>query len=362
MNIIFVIVSMAGGGAERVISILANQFVKQSIGVTIIMTAGDEMPVSYQLDERIKLISAGGTSGGSLSKRFKRVAKMRRIFKKQKDAIIISFGPGTSFFAVTSALFLPNRIIISERNDPAVCPYPRLRNLIYQRAKYLVFQTDAALKCFPRSIRKKGFVIGNPLDDKLLPIRNENENGRKFEIVAVGRLEPQKNYALLLEAFALFIRKNHVDITEQYTLAIYGNGSLDNELKNQAKILGIEKKIIFAGFHFDVMEKIKNSAMYILSSDYEGIPNSLLEAMAIGLPVISTDCPIGGSKALIQDGENGILVPVGDIEALANAIFTLVRNPDSAKAMGEKASKARDLYSVDVIAGQWLDVVKKTSK
>lgn len=355
MQVIFVIVSMAGGGAERVISILANQFVRQDIGVTIMMTAGNE--VAYQLDKRVQLVSVGGTSGGSMVRRVKRLARMRRIFKQQKAAVIISFGPGTSFFAVTAALFLKNRFIISERNDPAICPYPRLRNLIYSRASRLVFQTGMAAMCFPEILQKRGCVIGNPLDENLPSIEIEKVD-RRLEIVAVGRLDPQKNYALLLEAFSIFIRKIRV----AYQLTIYGKGNQLHDLRKQADSLGISDQVIFAGFENDVLEKIKDSAMYVLSSDYEGIPNSLLEAMAVGLPVIATDCPIGGAAALIQDGENGILVPVGDAKAIANAMFMIAQNPQKAKEMGEAALKVCERYSVNVIAKLWLDEIRKVIK
>jgi glycosyltransferase involved in cell wall biosynthesis len=159
---------------------------------------------------------------------------------------------------------------------------------------------------------------------------------------------------LLLEAFALFNKKT----SNPFTLTIYGKGSLQVSLQEQASTLGIADKVNFAGFYADVMAKIKNSAMYILSSDYEGIPNSLLEAMAIGLPVIATDCPAGGPASLIRHGENGLLVPVGDAAALATAMSELAANPDTAARMAKEAIKVREQYSVDIITKQWINLMQ----
>ena len=209
MKIIFVMVNMAGGGAERVISILANRFVKLGNQVAILMTAGDT--VAYELDPAIELFCAGSVSGGSMKKRLERIKNMRRFLKKNRDAVLVSFGPGTSFFTVLADLFLDHPLCISERNDPAACGHPHLRNLIYARADRLVFQTEDAMKSFPEKLRKKGCVIPNPVMEGL-PSAFVGE--RKKTIVAVGRLQPQKNYGMLLKAFARFYKKYPEELEE----------------------------------------------------------------------------------------------------------------------------------------------------
>ena len=346
-KIIFVIVSMAGGGAERVIAILANQFIKKGRAVAIMMTAGDD--VAYRLDSQIELISMGGTSGGSMLARVERMKKMRKYFRKNPDATIISFGPGTSFFAVAASAFLKNPRIISERNDPKACEHPHLRNLVYSRGDYLVCQTQMAMREFPQFLQKKARVIENPITGDLPP---RFQGTRTKRIVAVGRLEQQKNHRLLLEAFARFQIK-HPD----YRLHIYGKGGLEEELKTYAERLKIDAWVIWEGFKKNVLEEIRDASLYVLSSDFEGISNSLMEAMGLGLPVISTDCPIGGSRMCIENGENGILVPVGDVEAMYQAMCKLAEDSLLAEQMAEKAYEIRQKYSEENISRRWLEVV-----
>lgn len=205
-------------------------------------------------------------------------------------------------------------------------------------------------KCFSAKVQKHSWIIPNPMSERIpLPYKGAE---RKNKIVAVGRLEEEKNHMLLLDAFQCFAKEY-----PEYELIIYGSGVLLPQLENKAELLGISDKVVFAGFVKGVLEEIADAKMYVLSSDYEGMSNSLLEAMGIGMPVISTDCPIGGSAMLIEDGENGLLVPVGNVMALSNAMKQIVANPELTEKLSKNAARCREKYSVDKICEQWLEVL-----
>ena len=351
MKVVFVIPQMSGGGAERVISILANNFVKKNIDVEILMTAGSN--VDYALDDRVSLETIGGETQGSPLKILGRIKRMSQHFRlpENKDAVIVSFGPGTSGYVVLSLIGIKRKLIISERNDPDACPHPYLRNIVYKKADRLVFQTYMAKDAFPSVISQKGVVIPNPIKSDL---PTNTEPNREKTVVAVGRLEEQKNYPLLLNSF-----KKFKGIYPDYSLHIYGRGHLESNLKEMAykQLKMTEKDVIFEGFKSNVNEEIANSGMYVLSSDFEGISNALLEAMAMGIPTVSTDCPIGGSAMCIKNGVNGYLVPVGDIEELSKAMCVIASDTETANKIGLEASKIRNEYSEEVIVKKWIDLI-----
>ncbi len=347
MKVFFFTAGMTGGGTERVIAVLANYLANKRYEVEIVMTACDE--VEYELDSRVRVHFLGGRTGGSLWKRVERAQKIRELFVRNPDAAFFSFGTETNCFALIAGMGINKNLVVSERNDPNQCTYQKFRNIIYRFADKIVFQTQEALECFPKKIAQKGVVIPNPISGQLPEMY---EGKRRKEIVAVGRMQPQKNHKLLIDAFALF-QKAH----PEYQLIIYGKGELQEELQRQVQDLGIENNVLFPGFAQNVLERIRESTMYVLSSDYEGISNSLLEAMGIGLPVISTNCPIGGSAMLIESGVNGILVPMGEPKQLADAMTYIADDEDFAKALACRAKLVKDKYSADNICKKWEELL-----
>ncbi|WP_035381069.1 glycosyltransferase [Fervidicella metallireducens] len=183
------------------------------------------------------------------------------------------------------------------------------------------------------------------------------EGDRVKEVVGAGRLDKQKNFPLLIEAFAKFY-KSHSD----YVLKIYGDGPLREELIRYAESLLPKDAYCFPGRTTELLEKIKSASMFVLSSDYEGMPNVVIEAMAMGMPVISTDCPSGGSSYLIQNGNNGILTPVGEVDALSEAMCKVAESEKFAIKISREAEKIKNVLDAEVVAEKWREYLDEISK
>lgn len=344
MKIIFVLPDMPGGGTERVVALLSNEFVKRGYQVAILLFAGNQ--VAYPLDEHIEIHISGQASGGDIQLRLKRLKDMRNYYKKNAGCYIFAFSVMGAVFSVLAAVGIQHHLLISERNDPSKYEHQEIRDWAYAKADRVVFQTEEMKSCFEEKIRKKSVVIQNPVADN---IPDPYEGNRKKRIVSVGRLEKQKNHKLLIDAFAKFVEQY-----PDYELHIFGVGKLEDELKENARQLGVDKYVFFRGFSENVKEEIRDSAMFVLSSDYEGISNSMIEALAMGVPVISTDCPIGGSRSYIEDNISGLLVPVGDKEALVAAMEKIAGNTKLASYLSENSVKIKQKYSLSSIADEFL--------
>ncbi len=340
---------MVGGGTERIVSLLANEYVKRGIDTSVLIFAGNT--VEYPLDPRVEVVIAGGPSGGNLGIRLKRIKFMRQYYRKNKDCAIFAFSVMGAVFSSIATIGQRHWTLVSERSNPDEYDPKRIRDFFYRRADKVVLQTYDVLKSFDRKIQAKAVVIPNPIDPTLPPVYT---GVRQKKICCAARLEPGKDHKTMLRAFHAF-RKDF----PEYTLEIYGKGSLERELKAMAKELGIDEKVHFHGFCPTVREEIRDHAMYILSSKFEGISNALIETMSMGMPVIATDCPVGGTRMCIRDHVNGIMVPVENPNALAEAMKELASNEELARKIARNAAKLRERFSIEKIAGQFLDCMEE---
>lgn len=286
-------------------------------------------------------------------KYIKRIKRFKQYFNAHPDDMIVALGWRQGCWAAIVGLFVKNRVLISERNDPTKNPTSairrRLRNICFRLVDVCVFQTEDAMKYFAKSIQKKGVVIPNPINEQI-PVFDIKE--RENYIIAVGRLNPQKNFHMLLDAFALF----HKDYP-QYVLDIYGDGVLLDELTAYTERLGVKASVNFKGFSSDIYPLMAKAAMYVSSSDYEGISNSMLEALAIGVPTVCTDCPVGGARQMIEDGVNGLLTPVGDAQAFYQAMCRIAGDREFADRIAKNAQDIRKKYPIEVIADKWIQAM-----
>lgn len=352
MRILFTIGTLGGGGAERNVSLLANALVNEGHRVGILTTWGDER--AYELDSRVEYMTLIAGNRNKYIKFIKQVYMIRPAIKKYSPDLIISFLSDVNSCVLLRTRFLKYKVIISERNDPHIDPtikvFRILRKFMYPFADGYVFQTPDARDYFTKTIKNKpNIVIPNAVRGNL-PVHIDNDSK---VIVTSSRLAPQKNLPLLIQAFEIVLNKY-----SDCELHIYGQGPLETELQHLIQQKKLQEKVKLKGFTKSVCEKVNEAEIFALSSDYEGMSNSMLEALAMGMPVVVTDCPIGGARMLIEDGVNGILVPVNDKESMANAIVDLLENETKRRELGENALKIRESNSVANIINMWQDFIK----
>lgn len=358
MKCLFVMPGMDFGGAERVISILSGEWCGKGHEVKILLTKTPAKS-SYGLDSRVELLSCCEEGKQSGIPHAGTVKAIRSYCKSWKPDVVLSLCSGVAGLTAIALTGLDIPFIYSERNDPnrkdPRMLYKILRKIVENRATRYVFQTTGAQECYPQKVRAKSVVIMNPLDTKGFPVHNFGTERK--EIVTVGRLEPQKNQKLLIDGFSL-IKENFPD----YTLTIYGEGSLRKELEAYAEEKGLRDSVLLPGTKSGIQEYIKDASLFVLTSDYEGVPNALIEAMAIGLPCVSTDCSPGGARELIHSGENGVIVKCGDPKALADAMTALLEDRDLAAKMGRNARKISQRVEKGLVSEAWLELMEKCQR
>lgn len=345
-RILFVLGSMKRCGAERVVSILAEQFSKEGNHVNIALLLCNE--IDYQLDKAIVV--------NDLTTRCSRVKsipiwllKIRKLIKELNPDILISFVARINILTQIACIGLKKDIVVSERNDP-YCDGRGIitkvaTKILYPRSKIVVFQTKRSQNYFGKRIRKNSVIILNPVD---VQVQAQNIHSKK--IVNVGRLSKQKNQKLLLEAFSDIVGRY-----PEYSLWIYGEGELRKELQKKVDLLGIHDRVFFPGNVRDIHERISDAEIFILCSDYEGLSNALMEALMMGLPCISTNC--AGSDEVIENEVNGLLVPVGDREALCAAMDRLISDEELRCKIAENAKRMSEKFRMENIINDWLDVI-----
>jgi GalNAc-alpha-(1->4)-GalNAc-alpha-(1->3)-diNAcBac-PP-undecaprenol alpha-1,4-N-acetyl-D-galactosaminyltransferase len=397
-HIIMVMPIMQGGGAERVAALLLNNFHKRGAKAELILTSCTADKVLNQdldadilihiLQERLptkalwpKISDFLLRLYSSLFCRFyewqgwavpahfaycsficqyrQEALALRQFFRDRPQATVIAFLQPSIPMLLLAARGLSNKVVISERGNPERLISKRyglpFMRKYYGRVDAAVFQTDVARNCYPINVSSKGVVIPNPLKNNLPDpyVGKRNKN-----ITTFCRVSVQKNLPLLLAAFAKLHQK-HPD----YRLRIIGDAinsedvMVQKQLKDSIKRLGFNDSVDMLPFSKNVHKDILQDAMYINSSDYEGMSNSMLEAMAIGLPVICTDCPIGGARAIINHGENGLLVPVNDIDKLFQAMKLLVEDQVLAQQIASQAAKIRKILDINMVTDQWLKIL-----
>lgn len=352
MKITLVISKLTGGGAERVMCNLANHFARAGWEVDVLTF--DEAPACEKMEESIvctSLLAKKERSSISVLNLLRRLPRLRRHLRACGSDVCIVMLPIPTILVLTMARRAGMPIIAAERAEPSRYKgvYRFLLRRLCHRAAAWVFQTETVSSWYqPHLGGVPALVIPNAINPAFLngPYAGERDKS----IVSAGRLCPQKNFALLIRAFAR-IAPAH----PEHRLIIYGEGGLREKLQSLARELGVADRVELPGRVEDMAQRLRRASMYVLSSDYEGMPNALIEAMAQGLPCVATDCGGGGARYLVQNEENGLLIPAGDEAAMAEAIGRILADGALAQRLGCQAMHVRQMLAPETIYGRWVE-------
>lgn len=353
MRLIIACGNLRSGGAERVISILSNKFVQRDIEVDLYTWYKTD--IFYDFDEKVKIHQIPIESGKNDF--FRQMRWFRQQVVKTNPDVVLSFLAPFNILTVFSIIGLKTPVLVAERNDPKfVSPsfngfWKIFRNIAYYMADGVLVQTKVNQSHFPGYIKKKTTIIYNPVffsKDKIGIALNQE---KRKEIVSVTRLERQKNVGTLIDAFAVFLPSH-----PGYKLIIYGEGAERKALEKKISDMQLMDSVFLPGRKQNVHDLIIGAEIFAMASNFEGMSNSLIEAMCLGLPCISTK--VSGATELINSGENGLLVDLNDSEGMHSALCQLADDKSKANVMGRKASALYKILDVDVIAEQWLGYIK----
>jgi glycosyltransferase involved in cell wall biosynthesis len=356
-KIAFYISSLHKAGAEHVCVQLAEHFFRCGWQVTVATQYDDRgLADSYDLPEGItRRISEPSRQelGRSRIRNFLlRYSKLCAIWKEEAPDLIVSFIGKNNVMALQTAKHCHIPAVVCVRGDPEQEYLDmRVRQAafrLFPKAAGVVLQTRQSALFFPEAVRKKVKILPNPVDPAFLSEDFPAGKEPYRRIVSVGRVDENKNQWMLIEAFSA--------LAEEFpdaVLEFYGTGPKMEEWKKDASVLDGAGQIRFMGHEDNVAGAIRGAAAFVLTSDTEGMPNALLEAMALGLPVISTDCPCGGPAELIRSGENGLLIPVRDTWALEEALRDVLSDPEKAAQMGKKAKETGLEHEPGKVLSEW---------
>lgn len=357
-KILFVTNKSSHGGAERMLIWVANHIADVSKCQVYFCNLDNTIPF-YPLDNKLKLIRFPEAANEHPLYRntigfAKKSYFILNLVKNEGIDLIINFNDHALYNLMLCKFFLKTRIIVSQRVDPnsIISKTGRFRLKLINYADGLVCQTQSALDYFPQKVRERAIVIPNPVHD--MPEITWDSNDTENYIINVARIElKQKRQDILLKAFAI-VHKKYPNLK----LKLFG-AKIDedyNEMIHLISELDLTQVVEYCGVSDDIISEMRKAKLLVLSSDYEGIPNAVLEAMTLGMPIVSTDCRPGGARMLLDD-ECGIITPIGNSELLAKAIIEILQDQEKSTALGKRALNSLKRFDAKKISQNWYDYI-----
>jgi glycosyltransferase involved in cell wall biosynthesis len=357
MRLTLVIPSMLGGGAQRVLSLLANAWTARGDEITLFALEGND-PSFFALDASVRFRCLGivqTTGGNKLLALLHRLSSLRRSLRDSKPDVILSFLSRANTLTILSAVGLGVPVFVSERSDPFAWretpSWRLLRACAYPLATAVVSQTAAVANGLRKNLGDRSVAIPNPVPPAE-PARGVRDGTR---IVSYGWFRIEKRFDRLVQAFHLICRRH-----PEWSLTIAGDGPMLPQLKQQIADLELGSRVHLPGIVKNPPDLLKDADIFVLSSEFEGFPNALTEAMAHGVPAIGFDCKSGPSE-IVRDGIDGILVPPGDVQALARAMDRMMSDQPLRVAMGKRAVEVSDRFSMSNVLSRWDDLFEKAN-
>lgn len=347
-KIIFIVPSLGIGGAQKVAAFIMDYVVRNQYDITAIIK--DKEDSNIDINPKIKVLYLNDGIKRGVLRRIHEVLSVRNLTKKINPNAIIVFG--SLAMPALGAVLSGIPVIGCERGDPHKYSKKRLliNKLLYRKYDYCVFQTEQVRQYY-RKDPKHSSVIANPCP-RVPYVRSSK--GEKI-IAAAGRLSEDKGFDTLIKAYNL--KKEELN---DYKVVIYGEGNYRKKLEQLINDLCLSGKVILYGKVKDLPKHLSEASLFVLTSWYEGIPNVLIEAMSIGLPIVATDCAPGGARLLMDNGcRGGIIVPVQDEHKMAEAIKYMIDNPEYADKMGKLGMDICNIYSPEKIGTEWMDIIKQ---
>lgn len=351
-KILIAIPTLSNGGAERVASIWANGLAKKHNNIYLFSLYPVEE--EYKLSGKVKRINlTERKSDYKNMSSLKRITSIRDILKRNKIDLVIPLVTYMGIIFNVASIGMDIKLIETIRNNPYLSPPSKgirvMRDFSVRKSEGCIFQNKEQKEYFSKYKLNNQLVISNPVDGQFIETQRIYRS-KPTNIVAIGRLHSQKNFEMLIDAATSVHEKYNI------TLNIYGDGEERDKLEKQVCANNASEYIVIHSRTNEVLKVLLESDIFVLSSNYEGMPNVLMEAMATGLPCISTDCPTGPSD-LIKSNETGMLVQVGKKEQLVAALEFYIENYDKAIEMGKKARSSMMNYKEEIIIEQLEDYI-----
>lgn len=364
MKLTFVTATLTSGGSERVMSIVANKMQERGYEVEIVCL--NDQIVFYPINEGIKITHVEVES--STKSLPKKLWWFRKYIQKTQPDVVIAFMVSVYTVTLLALLGVDIPIISSVRNDPAYSNLRKkiTRKILLPRSAHVVVQTQQIKQYFSKNIQKKTTVIYNPVNERVFETSYDNDDdndnpGLKIKderlnrIISVGRLYPQKDQKTMIEAFAKVSEK-----FPQWSLIIFGEGPERGALELLVERLKIKDKVSLPGKSENIIDELKKSKIFCLSSIYEGMSNALVEAICVGLPIVTTK--VSGTEELIENGENGFIVDIGDKDTMAMAMTKLIEDENLRQQFAKKNKAQAVKFETNAIVDQWEEVILKVKR